>query len=336
MRSIFFLAIFFSSFAGAALPQLAPFCAQPLAFVCGEGQQGADLRWQSISQVVDQLKAQALVGTSQALGRRFQTEDEIDWGRPRERRQAYRVYRAQLREAVRRYLQAQGVSPDFHVPQTLALLTEAIQNAKEIPAEIKPAFLTALSRIRFVSVTEHESAYENTTADLPLLKHCGRRGLADNAFAWERRRDAVVVICPGFVIGTLETSKRLGLPRELWLAPLMATLAHELAHHFDGQLAPQAYAFMLAFLQRSGGVLKPGAPLQGYMGEATADFWGNRVMHSFLKSVPPIWAPLVLKGSLADLCGTEDEGIHPSGAFRITQLATAEYCAPSAGGRLRP
>ncbi|MBC7427181.1 MAG: hypothetical protein H7336_01135 [Bacteriovorax sp.] len=67
--------------------------------------------------------------------------------------------------------------------------------------------------------------------------------------------------------------------------------------------------------------------LENYMSEIIADMWGlktakiitDKISNEGLRSH-------LLSGSLNDICVSEDDGVHPSGEFRIDQLAGDILC----------
>ena len=175
---------------------------------------------------------------------------------------------------------------------------------------------------------------DNVLAQL-MGNACGSDGMVENAFATTIGSDKYVLICPGFLIGLNETPNE----SERFNAVLQA-LTHEMAHHIDNsKVGNELYAPFLTcvadnyadqfnktkddakFCKKN--EKDPAAcnlkVTVSHAGELVADAWGIKVLnlHMRAQSYSFAQADQLLTESWVKLCDTGDEGIHPTGDFRI-------------------
>lgn len=171
-----------------------------------------------------------------------------------------------------------------------------------------------------------------------LSNACGSDGLVENAFATTLKGQRYVLICPGFLISMSQDAN----PSERFNSILHA-ISHELAHHIDNsKVGDELYAPYLSCLatnhsdkfKRTKDDEKfckknekdPAAcNLQvatSHAGELIADQWGIKVtaLHAKKENYSFSDSDEMLTSSWNKLCGTGDEGIHPTGDFRIGTL----------------
>lgn len=178
---------------------------------------------------------------------------------------------------------------------------------------------------------------DNVLAQI-LSNACGSDGLVDNAFATTLKGDRYVLICPGFLI----TLNQAATDGERFNSILQA-IAHEMGHHIDnGDAGNAIYAPYLGCLANNysdrfnktkddekfckKNEKEPAKcndqVVLSHAGELIADEWGIAVtaLHAKAESYSVADADQMLTDSWAKLCGTGDEGIHPTGDFRIGTL----------------
>ena len=155
-------------------------------------------------------------------------------------------------------------------------------------------------------------------------KNCGAEGLAQNAFASivtrGPRSDRYFIVCPGLLLSAIGG----GADARNNLENLLFVVGHELSHHFDAQKLPSFYAPYAACLAEDLAGQLPG-PLPPRLGEISADYWGTEVLLGYLAektSGAPQGSPRrerlwALRQGLGALCGSADEGTHPTGDVRI-------------------
>jgi hypothetical protein len=204
----------------------------------------------------------------------------------------------------------------------------------------KNSFKEIISSIvigNFADFLEKSGLEDNVLAQL-LGNACGSDGLIDNAFATTLNNQRYVLVCPGFLI-TLSNEAN---EREKFDSILQA-ISHEMGHHIDsskvGNELYQPYYNCLA--KNYAGTFNKtkedekfckanekepakcaAKVVLSHAGELVADQWGIKVtaIHSRLQQYSVSDSETMLTQSWAKLCGTGDEGIHPTGDFRIGTL----------------
>lgn len=170
---------------------------------------------------------------------------------------------------------------------------------------------------------------------------CGSDGLIDNAFATKIDKEKYVLICPGFLVTMTQTPDL----KERFNTILHA-ISHEMGHHIDtgklGQAGKELYAPYLNCLTKNysdkfnstkddqkfckknekNPELCKAKITESHAGELIADAWGIKVLGIHAKAQNYSFAETdeLLTSSWTKLCGSSDEGIHPSGDFRIGTL----------------
>jgi hypothetical protein len=167
---------------------------------------------------------------------------------------------------------------------------------------------------------------------------CGSDGLVDNAFATTLKGEKYVLVCPGFLISLKQQADS----KERFNSILHA-ISHEMGHHIDGSkvdsrlYAPyrnclaKNYAGQFKRTKKDEKFCKENAKdpqacnrqvVDSHSGELEADQWGILVtaIHAKSEMYSNFETEAMLTSSWAKLCGTGDEGIHPTGDFRIEKL----------------
>jgi hypothetical protein len=189
----------------------------------------------------------------------------------------------------------------------------------------------------FADFLERTNLENNFLAQL-LSNACGSDGLVDNAFATTLGDQKYVLICPGFLITLSQDAN----PSERFNSILHA-ISHEMGHHIDnGKVGNEVYSPYLSCLadNYSDGFKRTeddtkfckknekdvaacnNKVVLSHAGELIADAWGIKVteIHSRKENYSFAESDSMLVSSWNKLCGTGDEGIHPSGDFRIGTL----------------
>lgn len=327
-------AVLFSTNAlAAADPVLREFCDAPLRFVCGSSAEaGIEVRKKRIEEIERRIAADALKKTSREfrdlhLGPAPSEQDLFSVDRVSMRKKVLKFYYSQLREGIRQYLKTHQVPSDQMIHQIKANVRAIIETSAELSLEKRELFSSLIEQTRLVTIAEFASELENSSRDVAILAQaCSKKIFTDNAVADERRGERIIVLCPGMLIASIESAKVAGLPQSEYLSGIIATVAHELAHQFDYRDFPRDYEFLANRLERVRSEL--GVPrLDGYLSEISADYWANETLALFLKGKESSKVRRsVLKLSLEDLCATDDDGIHPSGAFRIERVGSLTFC----------
>lgn len=189
----------------------------------------------------------------------------------------------------------------------------------------------------FADFLERTDLENNVLAQM-LSNACGSDGLIDNAFATTIKGERYVLVCPGFLI----TLNQQATEEERFNSILQA-IAHEMGHHIDNsKVGNDLYAPYLSCLANNYSdkfnktkddekfckknekePAKCNAQVAiSHAGELIADQWGIKVtaIHARSSIYSVFQTEQMLTDSWAKLCGTGDEGIHPTGDFRIGTL----------------
>lgn len=213
-------------------------------------------------------------------------------------------------------------------------------DGSQFDSSTKAGFKSIIKSIvvgNFSDFLERSDLEDNVLAQM-LGNACGSDGLIDNAFATTLKGDRYVLICPGFLITLNQTASE----GERFNSILQA-ISHEMGHHIDNsKVGNEFYAPYLRCLADNysdrfnktkeddkfckANVKEPAkCNIQvalSHAGELIADQWGIAVtaLHASAESYSTAEADQMLTDSWAKLCGTGDEGIHPTGDFRIGTL----------------
>lgn len=179
---------------------------------------------------------------------------------------------------------------------------------------------------------------ENNVLAQVLSNACGSDGLIDNAFATTIKGEKYVLVCPGFLI----TLNQAATDEDRFNSILQA-IAHEMGHHIDNaKVGNELYTPYLSCLannfadrfnktkedekfckQNSKDPAKCNMQVAvSHAGELIADQWGIAVtaIHAKNSLYSTFQTEQMLTDTWAKLCGSGDEGIHPTGDFRIGTL----------------
>lgn len=197
-------------------------------------------------------------------------------------------------------------------------------NFKLIVKNTKVGMLSDLN-IKFKNKHKAKSfrgAYEYT---------CGEDGLEDNAFAISSWGQDYVVLCPGWLITLNKTANE----KEKFFN-IFQVLVHEFAHHIDSRGFPQIYEKLSQCYQKyhAQSFNKTGIDhffceenpkecnkrvVESHLGEVSSDIWAIQASLQYMKEQSFYQEDIfnMYKFGMVKLCDSTDEGVHPSGAFRI-------------------
>lgn len=245
-----------------------------------------------------------------------------------------------MRSAKRRISEIETVvtKPEY-VDKLKSYMMEAIDESN-FDNETKEKFKLAQSQVligNFSDFIERTNLEESFWAQL-LANPCGSDGLVDNAFATTIKEQKYVLVCPGFLITLSQETKN----KEKFNTILHA-IAHEMGHHIDNsKFGDEIYKPFLTCLSKNysekfnktkkdekfcknSKTDKATCDLKvvtSHAGELIADEWGIKVtaIHTKKEASSIFEIEELLTQSWAKLCGSQDEGIHPAGDFRIATL----------------
>lgn len=204
----------------------------------------------------------------------------------------------------------------------------------------KEKFKTTIDSIIIGNFSDYleRTGLEDSVLMQLLGNACGSDGLIDNAFATTIDNEKYVLICPGFLITMTQTPDL----KERFNTILHA-ISHEMGHHIDNsKVGNELYAPYLSCLSKNysekfnstkddqkfckknekNPELCKSKITESHAGELIADAWGIKVLSIHAKAQNYSFAETdeLLTSSWTKLCGSGDEGIHPSGDFRIGTL----------------
>ena len=196
-------------------------------------------------------------------------------------------------------------------------LTKTINNTKAI---------FSIDERAMVGLTEDQ---KDTAASL-FKEICGDEAQHDNAVAYDEGGVNFVLFCPMDFLPVIEKEKN-QLTQNLY-AKLLSTIVHEVSHHFiphdskqkspiDQQVGQLLRCMSENYMGNEGIHQQP----EKYKEEVMADYWANRALGKLFKTDQFKAMSFeekvdILKLFGHGLCGTIDDGTHPSGRFRLEQM----------------
>lgn len=187
----------------------------------------------------------------------------------------------------------------------------------------------------FADFLERTDLENNVLAQM-LSNACGSDGLIDNAFATTIKGERYVLVCPGFLVTLNQTATE-----EERFNSILQAISHEMGHHIDNsKVGNELYAPYLSclannysdkfnktkddekFCKKNDQAKCKAQVALSHAGELIADQWGIKVtaIHASQQNYSVDQTEQMLTDSWAKLCNTGDEGIHPTGDFRIGSL----------------
>lgn len=163
---------------------------------------------------------------------------------------------------------------------------------------------------------------------------CGNDGMQQQAStlpAIPNMTPPLFFLCPG----VLAAQGKVNPQSDALLVSILQTSAHEMAHHFDSKKFPDLYRnYRSCLIENYAGDLAadplnpqsatPATKVDSHLAEITADLWSVRVGAAYLQTLESASSKTeFLRRAWGGMCNetvARDEGIHPSGRFRIENL----------------
>lgn len=351
-----------AAFSFSAFSQESSVCADPLQKICKDTVIQRAQRDVYINKIKKEISDEA---NQNSAPRIEQMKKEISKLRIFKRAiQAYKIRNQEIMRAAKK--RVGGIETVVTDPANVNLLKTYMKKAiyqsnfSEVSKVGMASIVDSVIIGNFGDFLERTGMEDNVLAQL-LSNACGSDGMVANAFATTLNKDKYVLICPGFLI-TMSQEPDM---RERFNSILLA-ISHEIGHHLDnGKLGNEMYRpFMTCLAEKHVDKFNsteedkkfckknekdPAAckmkVVESHAGELIADAWGIKVLNIHAREQRYSFAETdaLLVSSWANLCGTGDEGIHPSGDFRIgTSLRSnpdiVEYlaCGNAGAGLSRP
>lgn len=207
-------------------------------------------------------------------------------------------------------------------------------------AETKTHFKDIIKTVQLGNFSDYveKTGLEDSVLTQLLNNPCGSDGLVDNAFATTLNGQRYVLVCPGFLITLSQTPSATDR-----FNSILQAIPHEMGHHIDNsKVGNELYAPYLNCLsknypeqfKRNAADTKFCATPEtsaekcndkvvlSHAGELIADQWGIRTLdlHARFEKYSFADTDQLLTDSWSKLCGSGDEGTHPTGDFRIGTL----------------
>ena len=235
-----------------------------------------------------------------------------------------------------------------------AVGVETIVKNAPIVAYLKNFMKVAIDETNFDEVTKHNLKFKIDAViignfsdfikrtglndnNLPYESDsCGYSGLIENAFATTINGRPYVLICPGFQVSIYENPNM-----QERINSILSVLSHEMGHHIDLRNMPidpylpylncniSNYANHLAKIKEVDVYCKTNTidkcntqKVLTHADEMIADAWANKVLAIYARGqqFSVVQTENLIKSSMRDMCGSGDEGIHPSGNLRMNIL----------------
>lgn len=324
--SLLLFLISFNAFASDVL-----FCQDPIRFTCAEAKSTAHKREENVKRIEEKVKTDAFILFKKSfyndpIVQSLNDYSEIESVTPaRNRKRLQKMFFSKTQQTFGDYLKNNRIPQDLGVNQIKHSLIATISTQNDIPEAIKQQMILTVNNTRLVSM--QSNVEESTVSDVNnLYKQCAKKSFVDNAFATTIAGQKVIMICPGEVIGTIESLRENKIDMSYYTLAEAITLGHELSHHFDFRFFPKVYQNILNFANDNRDALA--SDPEKYMSEITADVWGLRVFSNIARNMDhsSYLYSRIIATSMNDLCGTEDDEEHPSGDFRIERLASQLIC----------
>lgn len=326
----------------SAFSQESSVCADPLKRVCTETKARRDQRDVYIEKLKGEIAAEAQKAAEPRIEEMKKKVSKLHF--IKRLVQSYKIRNQEIMRAAKK--RVVGIETVVTDPANVQLLKSYMKqgilesNFDNTTKVVMSGIIDQIIIGNFGDFLERTGMEDNVLAQL-LNNACGSDGMVANAFATTLGSDKYVLICPGFLI-TMSQEPDM---RERFNSILLA-ISHEMGHHLDnGKMGNELYKPYMSCLAENyvdklnstdedkkfckKNEKDPAAckmkVVTSHAGELIADAWGMKALHIHARKQNYSFAETdaLLVSSWANLCGTGDEGIHPSGDFRIgTSLRT--------------
>ena len=198
----------------------------------------------------------------------------------------------------------------------------------------KKKFIKIVDKVIIGNFSDYVQRMKLSDSKLEKLNDgCGLDGMTVNAFSTKIDNQRYVLVCPGFQITMHQTPNM-----QDRINNILYVLSHEIAHHFDsGKVEITPYApFIGCIYDNYAPYLNKSKKMEifcsnnslescniqnvlAHSGELIADLWAHKVLAIYARAMnlSIFQTDNLLKTGVNLICGSGDEGIHPSGDFRI-------------------
>jgi hypothetical protein len=337
-KIIYVLALSTISFMALAADQNSSVCTDPIKRICTDTITQRNERDVYVKTLKEEIKNEAQVNAAPRIEEMKHKISRIHF--IKRMIQSYKIRNQEIMKSARKRIGTieSVVTSEENIKKIKNYLNQAIDTSN-FSVMNKAYFKNIIATVtigNFNDFIEKTGLEDNAMAQF-LGSACGNDGLVENAFATTIKEERYVLICPGFLITlsqTPSTSDRFNT--------ILFAISHEIGHHIDNsKVGDELYTDYLNCLSKNyAGQFKRSkeddkfcskAKTQeecdmkvtlSHSGELIADGWGMRSLNLHMRSeqYSNIDTDQLLTDSWAKLCGTSDEGTHPTGDFRIGTL----------------
>jgi hypothetical protein len=312
-------------------------CSDPLTKICTETYGQRYVREQAITQLKAEISYEA---NKNAAPKIEEMKKEVSkWRFIRRAVRSFKITNQEIMASAKKRIS--GFETAVTSPENIALLKKYMKQAideSKFDQVTKNNFKTTIDSIiigNFSDFLDRANLEDDSKLVDILMNPCGSDGLVSNAFATTLNKDKYVLICPGFLL----TLSGESTPEEK-LNSVLLTISHEMGHHIDNsKVGNEIYKPYLTCLSNNYAdklnKTKDDAKfckknpeacnlkvVESHSGEIIADTWGGKVVeiHARSQAYSSAQTEELVVETANQFCGSGDEGIHPTGDFRITTL----------------
>lgn len=333
------LALFATSFAAMATDQSSSVCLDPLQRICKDTEAQQNEREVYVKNLKAEIAQEAKMNAAPRIAEMKNKISSVHFFKRMV--QSYKIRNQEIMKSARKRIGTieSVVTNNENIKKIKNYMGRAIEST-EFNETTKNNFKNVIESVvvgNFNDFIERAGLEDSAMAQL-LNSACGKDGLVENAFATTLKNDRYVLICPGFLITMSQTatdSDRFN--------SILHAISHEMGHHIDNSKAGnELYAPYLncmssnyakqfirnkedeKFCNKKDKTATE-CDMQvtlSHSGELVADAWGIRVLNLHMRDqqYSSTETDQLLTDSWVKLCGSKDEGTHPTGDFRIGTL----------------
>ncbi len=336
---IFAFVLFASTFSFNTFSEETQFCSNPLKTICVDTKDQRKVRDAYISKLKNEIANEA---TKKAAPRIAEME-RANRGPLKFFKRIFRRYKIKNQEIMNvAKTRISGLESVVTNPKYTLLLKDYMHQAIDQSHYNEKTRILFKKEINSIVIGNFGDYLEKANVENSfigqLFNPCGSDGMTANAFATTLEKEKYVLICPGFLITLSQTPNE-----QEKLDNILLAITHEMAHHIDNNaVGDEVYMPYLSCLSNNYSTKFSKTKkdekecnkksvtteqcnmkvVKSHAGELVADQWGIKVLaiHAKNEGLTIAENETLLVNSWTNLCGTTDEGIHPTGDFRIGSL----------------
>lgn len=318
----------------------ADICSDPIQKVCISTTPLRMLREMTLNRMKSEISDEARRNASPKIEE--MKRDVPKWRFLRRSVRAYKITQQEIMASAKTRIS--GLESVVTSPESIALLKSYMKQAideSKFNEKVKADFKATIDSVIIGNFAEFLDRFDlegDTSLTNIMSNPCGSDGLVSNAFATTVKNEKYVLICPGLLL-TLAGEEN----EETKFNTVLHTISHEMAHHIDNRkVGNEVYANYLSCLTENYADSLKKSPadakfckkvekhptackakvVESHAGEIIADAWGVKVLniHARTKAYSAALTDTMIVTTMNHFCGSQDEGIHPTGDFRVESI----------------